>query len=87
MRSNAPLEPSSSVTARLSTHRRQRLPSPQPDIACASCAPCRRPETEPLQFGNMTSHHPAAKAHSRVAQPRDPHAGASRKTRVQGDLQ
>jgi len=35
----------------------------------------------------MTSHHPEAKAHSRAAQPRDPHAGASRKIGVQGDLQ
>ena len=87
MRSNSPLEQSSSVTARLSTLRRRLLPSPQPDIACASCAPCRRPETEPLQFGNMTSHHPVAKAHSRVAQPSDLHIGASRKTRVQGDRQ
>ena len=40
MRSNSPLEPSSSAITRLSTHRRRRLPSPQPDIACASCAPC-----------------------------------------------
>ena len=65
---NIDAEPSSSVTTRLSTHRRRRLPSPQPDIVCASCAPCRRPETEPLQFGHMTSHHPAAKAHSCAAQ-------------------
>ena len=42
----------------------------------------RRLETELSQFWHRTSHHPAAKAHSRVAQPRDPHAGASRKKRV-----